>query len=337
MGKMNLSFFPLFLINIKNQRKKINMKKHLQKTMIALGLFLSSVAIAQVPTANFSISPNPVCSGTIYPVQITDMSTNSPISWSYTMTGAAPATSTLQNPVIAYPNPGTFSITLVATNGSGSSLPVVKTITVLPSPNTLINPVIQSMCAGAGPLVFTDMAVGPGVLTFSWSTGATTNSISVSPTVTTSYTCTATNTLGCSTVRTCTANVNPLPSVTITANPVAICPGSTSTLTGSASGPGPFTYSWSTGGNTSSITTSLTGVYTLTITSGATGCKGTKSYTLGTSPGLTLTATATPSAICSGNNSTLTVTGATSYTWSTGATTSLTIVSPTTTATYSVL
>src|SRR5207248_389857 len=128
----------------------------------------------------------PVCSGTINPVQITDMSTNSPTSWSYTMTGAAPATSTLQNPMITYAAAGTYSITLVATNGSGSSAPAVKTITVLASPNAFINPALQNMCVGGGPLVFTDATFGPAI-TFSWSTGATTNSISVSPSVTTSY------------------------------------------------------------------------------------------------------------------------------------------------------
>src|SRR5437763_145194 len=111
------------------------MKKQLQKTIVALSFIFSSTVFGQVPVASFSINPNPVCSGTINPVQITDMSTNSPTSWSYTMTGAAPATSTLQNPMITYAAAGTYSITLVATNGSGSSAPAVKTITVLASPN----------------------------------------------------------------------------------------------------------------------------------------------------------------------------------------------------------
>ena len=308
--------------------------KNLLPQALCVLFFASSKIFAQVPVANFSVNPNPVCANAT--LQITDMSTNSPLAWSYTITGAAPATSTLQNPAVIYANGGIYNITLVATNGAGSSLPVIKTVTVLPAPNVLINPIIQNMCIGGGPLLFTDMQVGPGVLTFSWNTGATTNSISVSPTVTTVYTCVATNTMGCSMVRTCTAVVNPLPTVTITANPITICPGGSSTLIATATGPGPWTYTWSTAAITNSIVSALVGVYSVTVTN-VNGCKGTKSYTLNSSPSLSLTATASPTSVCTGGSSTLSVTGATSYTWSTGSTFSLSLVTPTATTTYSVI
>lgn len=301
----------------------------LSKALMATSLLLATKGFSQIPVANFSVSPT-VCSGQT--ITIFDASSNTPTSWSYTMTGGAPATSTLANPSVVYFAPGTYTITHTATNGSGTSLPVVKTITVIASPNFFINPPALNMCVGGGPLTF--FASGMG-LTYSWSTGATTNTISVTPSVTTVYTCVATNTAGCSTVRTATATVNPLPTVTITANPTSICAGGTSTLIATATGPGPWTYTWSTGANTASITRTVTGVVTVTVQNSQ-GCRGTQTYSLGSSTSLSLTATSIPVSgiVCAGNNATLSVTGATSYSWSTGGTTPSIIVTPTTTTTY---
>lgn len=309
----------------------MKMKHLLKKSILATALLFATKGFSQIPVANFSVSPT-VCSGQT--LTIFDASSNSPTAWSYTMTGGAPATSTLANPSVVYFAPGTYTITHTATNSSGTSLPVVKTITVIPSPNFFINPNLQNMCVGGGPVMF--FASGAG-LTYSWTTGATTNTISVSPSVTTVYTCVATNSLGCSAIRTATDNVNPNPTVTITANPTSICAGGTSTLTATATGPGPWTYTWSTGGTTASITRTVTGVVTVTVTN-ANGCRGIQSYTLGASTSLSLTATSIPSTgvVCAGNNATLSVTGATSYSWSTGGTTPSIIVTPTTTTTYSV-
>jgi PKD repeat protein len=246
----------------------------MKKNLLTLGISLLSVipltkTFAQVPVANFSINPNPVCAGANV-VNITDMSTNAPTAWSYTLTGAAPATSTVQNPAVTYPAAGMYSITLVAQNGSGFSLPVTKTISVRPSPAAFINPAFQSMCFGAGPLVFAVSTVGPpGSLTYSWTTGATTASISVSPSVTTNYTCVISNTVGCSVVRTATAMVKPNPTVTAVSNQSIICSGQTASLTAG----GAATYSWSTGATTTVIAVSptVTTSYTVTGTS-AGGC-----------------------------------------------------------------
>ncbi len=309
----------------------------LKNLLLALPLIFNMKSLAQIPVANFSMNPNPVCAGS--PVSITDMSTNSPTAWSYTFTGGAPATSTLQNPAVTFTAAGTHTVFLIAANGTGTSLPVMKTLTVIATPTVFINPANLTTCIG-GTLTFNAFAAGPGApFTFSWvPTGVTTSTMAVSPTVTTIYTCVVTGTTGCNASRTCTANINPLPTVTITSNPVSLCPGGTATLTATASLPGPFTYTWSTGSNAANITTSIAAVYTATVTNGN-GCRGTKSYTLGTSPTLSLTATSNPttSSICSGNSATLSVTGATSYTWSTGSTFSITLVTPTVTTTYSVI
>lgn len=69
------------------------------------------------PTANFVGSPT---SGSApLTVNFTDQSTGSPTSWSWTFGDGG--TSTAQNPSHAYSSPGTYSVTLTATNSCGSN------------------------------------------------------------------------------------------------------------------------------------------------------------------------------------------------------------------------
>ena len=317
--------------------------KHLQYffSLVLITLCLGSYA-QTVPVAGFSISPNPVCVGQV--IQITDGSTNLPNAWSYTIRPVgigpgpgAPTVVTVQNPTVVFPNPGTFSISLVATNGAGSSTVYTQTISVLQSPNVNITPANPSSCAGGAPVnitVSTGGGPGGGTLTYSWSTGATTNTVSVSPSVTTVYTCVVTSTTGCSSIRTSTVTIG-TPTITVNSVPANICPGSSSTLTATGSGPVPITYTWSTGSNMGTITTSVPGVYTASLTNGQ-GCVGIQSYTLGTSTTLSLTVASTPSILCAGNTATLNVSGASSYTWSNNSNSVNPTVNPTSTSTYTV-
>jgi PKD repeat protein len=55
-------------------------------------------------------------------VNFTDLSSNSPTSWTWTFTGANPSTSTAQNPTnIVYPTAGCYSVSLTSSNASGSN------------------------------------------------------------------------------------------------------------------------------------------------------------------------------------------------------------------------
>ena len=69
------------------------------------------------PVANFSGSP--VTGDALLTVNFTDTSTNNPTSWSWTFGDGG--TSTLQNPAYTYQNPGTYAVSLTATNAGGSS------------------------------------------------------------------------------------------------------------------------------------------------------------------------------------------------------------------------
>jgi len=78
---------------------------------------ISDQAVAQ-PAAAFTSSQNSGCSP--FTVTYTDNSTNNPTSWNWSFPGGSPATSTAQNPTITYNTPGTYNVTLTATNAGGS-------------------------------------------------------------------------------------------------------------------------------------------------------------------------------------------------------------------------
>ncbi|MFZ9386819.1 MAG: S8 family serine peptidase [Chitinophagaceae bacterium] len=150
---------------------------------------------------------------------------------------------------------------------------------------------------------------------YSWSNGATTQSINVNTSG--AYTVTVT-TSGCTSTSPATnVTVNPLPTATISAGgPLAFCQGGSVTLTASAGS----SWSWSNGATTQSINVSNPGNYTVTVTSAA-GCSASSSATsVSVSPNPAVTITAAPySSLFPGlvTNLTANVTpaGTYNYTW----------------------
>lgn len=101
------------------------------------------------PTANFSGAPTIICAGAS--VNFTDLSTGSPTSWNWTFSGGSPLTSILKNPVVTYNTPGVYSVTLIATNASGSStftLTNYITVNVCTSPTANFTGNPSYICAG---------------------------------------------------------------------------------------------------------------------------------------------------------------------------------------------
>ena len=78
------------------------------------------ITVSQVTTAPTAIFKATVTSGYgPLTVQFVDASTNSPSSWVWSFGDGG--TSTLQNPTHTYTTPGTYSVTLTATNSAGSN------------------------------------------------------------------------------------------------------------------------------------------------------------------------------------------------------------------------
>ncbi|MEZ4802626.1 MAG: hypothetical protein R2797_07605 [Gelidibacter sp.] len=171
-----------------------------------------------------------------------------------------------------------------------------------------------------------------GGFNYQWSTGATTESITVSPNTTTTYTVTAFGLLGInSDTDDVTVTVNPLPGIDAGAN-VTINLGESTTL----SATGGDSYQWNTGATTASIDVSPSSTTTYTVTGTSNGCDATDTVTV-TVIDTSVTAHAGADvSICEGSSATLTATGGSTYEWSTGETTASITVSPDATTTYTV-
>ena len=180
-----------------------------------------------------------------------------------------------------------------------------------------------AICIGDS-TILTATASGEGA--FLWSTGETTASITVSPTVETTYTASVTSEDGCVATDEVVVSINPEIVIDAGAD-VAICTGDSTTLTATASGEGAFL--WSTGETTASITVSPTveTTYTASVTS-EDGCVATDEVVVSINPEVVADAGA-DMAICSGDSATLTASGGGSYLWSTGETSPSITVSPT--------
>lgn len=70
------------------------------------------------PTAEFSASVQSVCVGNA--VTFSDLSSGPASSWSWSFPGGNPSTSTVANPQVTYSTPGSYSVTLQATNSLGN-------------------------------------------------------------------------------------------------------------------------------------------------------------------------------------------------------------------------
>ncbi|MCW3082869.1 MAG: hypothetical protein JWP12_235 [Bacteroidetes bacterium] len=76
-------------------------------------------ATSSTPVADFTTLSTTVCAGS--PVMFNDASTNSPTAWSWSFPGATPATSVAHTPTVTYTTPGTYNVTLTASNPSGTN------------------------------------------------------------------------------------------------------------------------------------------------------------------------------------------------------------------------
>jgi large repetitive protein len=226
---------------------------------------------------------------------------------------------------------GNYSVTLTDGNGctSPSSAPV--TVTVTPGPPA---PVINA----AGPLTFCQggsvQLNSSAATSYTWSNGASTASITVNTSG--NYSVTIADANGCqSTSNPIAVTVNPNPTTPVITNTgaAAFCPGGSTQL----QAPSANSYAWSNGATTQSITVNQTGIFTVTITD-ANGCVSLPSApfstTLHPQPPVPIINAGGPLSFCQGSAVTLSTTGAQSYQWSNGATTST--ISPAASGTFTV-
>ncbi|MCE3227095.1 MAG: hypothetical protein K0S32_1646 [Bacteroidetes bacterium] len=207
---------------------------------------------------------------------------------------------------------------------SGSNIPgcngvASTTVTVVSQPTVTANSV--SVCTTQNVTLTAN-----GASTYSWNTGASSQSITVSPGSTTVYT--VTGIVG-SCQSTATAAVVFISPPTVSAASQTVCPGATTTVSAS----GANSYTWSTGAIGSFIVFSTNVTLTLSVTgSNGPGCDDTEVITVTTNTFLSAPSiTACPNVAAS-----LGASGALIYNWSNGATTASIIITPTASSVYTV-
>ncbi len=199
-----------------------------------------------------------------------------------------------------------YSVT--ATSGAGCAVSGTVSVTVDPlSTLTLTAAPSNTICVGASVTISSSIMGGGAPYSYTWSPGGqSTANITVSPTVTTTYTLDVADNCGATASNMITITVNNLPTVSVVASGTLYCdPGTGVTLTAG----GANTYTWApasglsaTTGGTVTATPTLTTNYVVSGTDGN-GCVNTASVAITSAPAVTgFTATASPAVICAGDS-----------------------------------
>jgi SprB repeat/Secretion system C-terminal sorting domain len=240
------------------------------------------------------------------------------------MGGSAPYTYRWSNgstiAVLANLGAGTYTVTVTDVSGCTA----VKSATVS-QPSAVATTVTGSMstCGASNGSLTATTTGGTGAYTYRWSTGATTATISGLAAGT--YTVTATDANGCTASRSMAITTSAQITVT-TSTTAARCNGVASgSATATASGgTAPYTYRWSNGGTTATISNVAATTYSVTATDAA-GCTSIQIATVSQPTGISLFVDVTDATCTNGTGRiTNTVSGGTApytYLWSTGATT----------------
>ncbi len=268
---------------------------------------ISSVTVNAPP--NITVNSGTVCLGNPFTITPSGAST-------YTYSSGSN---------IVYPTSATdYTVTGTDANGCVNLIGAISSVSINPS-TIIVNS--TTICPGK-----TATLTASGASTYTWSTNQTSASITVSPNTSTQYTVLGINASSCLDVAIAAVTVDALP--TISVNSQTICNGQTAILTASGS----ITYTWSSGQNTSSISVSPTAPVTqYTVTTGnANNCVNSAIARVVTNPLPNVFVNSRT--ICAGKTATLTANsfGNPSFLWSTGQTTQMITVSPTTTTQYSV-
>lgn len=262
----------------------------------------ASKTITLLPSPTLSLSANlyTICSANGSTTLTASGATN------YTWSPSGSLNSSTGSSVIAHPN----TTTVYTVTGSVGSCTSTKTISihVTPTPTLSISATSTNVCIGSATLT------ASGATSYSWSTGVTTASTVVTPTInTTYYTVYGYNGNNCSSSQSIPVLVSFPPQISVVASPSIICAGSSSTLTATSSA---TSYTWLPGPSSANpyfVTPATSTIYTVTGRDGS--CTRTKTISVTVIPNPTISISASSPSICLGNSTTLTANGATSYTW----------------------
>ena len=232
-----------------------------------------TITIAPAPQVNFSSTPSNGCGPLA--VNFTNTTTGSPV-YSWNFGDGSPSTSTAA-PSHTYSSAGTYSVTLIATQGScADTLTIPSMITVYQKPTASFSS-ITTLCLG-DTVFFTNASTGNGatITGYSWNFGDGSPASSVNQPYHVygsagnfSVVLTA-STANCSDDSTRTISVNPAPVVSFGASSTSGCNPFTVSFTNTTTGSPAYTWNFGDGSPASSATTpshvyASSGTYTVTL------------------------------------------------------------------------
>ncbi len=279
----------------------------------AIGVINLTVS-AGVPTLAVTSSTNQTCLGKTATLTATGAMT---YTWSNNVSNGASFTPSVTN-----------TYTVQGQNGCGITT-AVTTISIAPLPVTLIsNPTV--VCAGSS----STLTAATAATSYSWfPISNATASMIVSPAVNTIYTV-AVSDGTCFGLATVSVNTIPVPTIAISPTLTTICAGVPVVLTAT----GGTSYTWTPGNlSGSSVTVSPNAPTGYNVVgSNALGCTSSAAAAIITSASPSLNVVTANNLVCSGDAVNITVSGAGTYTWSTGSNASSITVNPVSTTIYTV-
>ncbi|MBV6441436.1 MAG: PKD domain-containing protein [Haliscomenobacteraceae bacterium CHB4] len=281
-----------------------------------------TVIVSAPPVAAFTASPTSGCGPLT--VQFTNQSSGNPTNYNWSFPGGNPSSSTQQNPVVVYNNPGTYSVTLTVSNAAGTSTATQNNyITV----NAVPTASFTSSINGAT-VTFTNNSNGATSYLWNFGDGQTSNAANPTHTYandgTYTVTLSATNACGTTTATQTVVIVTP-PTAGFSASPTSGCAPLTVQFTNQSS-PNVTSWNWQfPGGSPSSSTAqnplvvyNTPGIYSVTLTvsnaAGSNTATQNNYITVNTTPTAGFTSSINGATVTFTNNSN----GATSYLWNFG-------------------
>ncbi len=303
-----------------------------------------SLAVTATNTTNAANS----CTTPTYQWNVAYAAANCGTTSSYTYSGGTTATSS--SPIFNFVNPGTYSISLTATNSCGAVTSAVQTVTVKQPPTAVINAIVD-FCGPTSinpTAMVSSCAPALSALTYAWSfpggspsfsTAANPGPISYTAPGTYTVSLTVSNECGVSTTANEVFVINDVPTLANTPLTQTICSGLPTALVNLTSNPTGATFSWtatatpgitgytSSGTNTIPVQTlvnsgTTSGTVTYAVTPKIGTCTGvTTNYVITVNPAPQITAQPVSSSVCqNGTPTPLTftlsgVTGTPTYQW----------------------
>lgn len=230
------------------------------------------------PVADFTSTGTSICAGNI--VSFTNTSTQSPTSYTWSFPGGNPSSSTQANPVVTYSNPGSYDVTLTATNAGGSNTETKSNYIAVAAGPSLSMSSTPATCNGINDGTATVVASGgAGTYTYSW-TGSSSTSASLSNLAPGSYMATVTDAAGCSSSSSVTVPANVTIDVQLSVVDSSATGGNSSITSTVSGGSTPYTYTWNIGATSQNLTGIGIGNYTLTVID-VNGCSNSASAAVG--------------------------------------------------------